>query len=135
MTISSVRELNMQVKEEAIFIQDLLAEVNKVMVGQEALVERVLIALLATGAPLGATVLKAGHHGSNTSSTAAFLDAVQPTFAVVSVGENNRYHLPHPDLLPQRPRALARGPSFPAAFPAAAPLPRMPTFSLSRIPL
>ena len=49
MTISSVRELNMQVKEESIFIQDLLAEINKVMVGQEALVERVLIALLADG--------------------------------------------------------------------------------------
>jgi len=49
MTITSVRELNMQVKEEAIFLQDLLAEINKVMVGQEALVERVLIALLADG--------------------------------------------------------------------------------------
>ena len=49
MTMSSVRELNMQVKEEAIFLQDLLAEINKVMVGQEALVERVLIALLADG--------------------------------------------------------------------------------------
>ena len=49
MTISSVRELNLQVKEEAIFLQDLLAEINKVMVGQEALVERVLIALLADG--------------------------------------------------------------------------------------
>ena len=49
MTMSSVRELKMQVKEEAIFLQDLLAEINKVMVGQEALVERVLIALLADG--------------------------------------------------------------------------------------
>ena len=49
MTMSSVRELNTQVKEEAIFLQDLLAEINKVMVGQEALVERVLIALLADG--------------------------------------------------------------------------------------
>ena len=49
MNISSVREMNMHVKEEAIFIQDLLAEINKVMVGQEALVERVLIALLADG--------------------------------------------------------------------------------------
>ena len=49
MTMSSVRDLNMQVKEEAIFLQDLLSEINKVMVGQEALVERVLIALLADG--------------------------------------------------------------------------------------
>ena len=39
----------MQVKEESIFLQDLLKEINKVMVGQEMLVERVLIALLADG--------------------------------------------------------------------------------------
>jgi MoxR-like ATPase len=49
MDLTTVRELNMQVKEESIFLQDLLAEINKVMVGQEALVERVLIALLADG--------------------------------------------------------------------------------------
>jgi len=49
MDISTVRELNMQIKEEALFLQDLLAEINKVMVGQEALVERVLIGLLADG--------------------------------------------------------------------------------------
>lgn len=46
---ASIRELNTQVNEEAIFLQDLLNEINKVMVGQEALVERVLIALLADG--------------------------------------------------------------------------------------
>jgi MoxR-like ATPase len=45
----SIRELNTQVQREAIFLQDLLSEINKVMVGQEALVERVLIGLLADG--------------------------------------------------------------------------------------
>jgi MoxR-like ATPase len=45
----SIRELNNQVRQEAIFLQDLLAEISKVMVGQEALVERVLIGLLADG--------------------------------------------------------------------------------------
>jgi MoxR-like ATPase len=49
MDFTSVRELNSRVQQEAIFLQDLLAEINKVMVGQEALVERVLIALLADG--------------------------------------------------------------------------------------
>ena len=49
MNMTSVRELNTQVQEEAIFLQDLLEEINKVMVGQEALVERVMIALLADG--------------------------------------------------------------------------------------
>jgi MoxR-like ATPase len=49
MNMTNIRELNMQVRQEALFLQDLLAEINKVMVGQEALVERVLIALLADG--------------------------------------------------------------------------------------
>ncbi len=49
MNMTGIRELNLQVKQEALFLQDLLTEINKVMVGQEALVERVLIALLADG--------------------------------------------------------------------------------------
>ena len=49
MSMTSVRELNAQVQREAIFLQDLLTEINKVMVGQEKLVERVLIGLLADG--------------------------------------------------------------------------------------
>jgi MoxR-like ATPase len=49
MEISSIRALNTQVEEESLFLHDVLREINKVMVGQEALVERVLIALLADG--------------------------------------------------------------------------------------
>ena len=44
-------------------------------------------------------VLKLGHHGSRTSSTADFLDQAKPTFAVVSAGLDNLYHHPHPDVL------------------------------------
>jgi MoxR-like ATPase len=44
-----VRELNALIKQEAAFLGELLTEINKVMVGQEALVERVLIGLLADG--------------------------------------------------------------------------------------
>jgi MoxR-like ATPase len=49
MELTAVRELNAQVQKEVLFIQDLLAEINKVMVGQETLVERVLVGLLADG--------------------------------------------------------------------------------------
>jgi MoxR-like ATPase len=49
MNLSSIHQLNAQVEREALFLHDLLAEVNTVMVGQEAMVERVLIALLADG--------------------------------------------------------------------------------------
>lgn len=49
MEIKTIRELNEAVAQEALFLQDLLAEVNKVIVGQEKLIERLLIALLADG--------------------------------------------------------------------------------------
>lgn len=50
--------------------------------------------LLASGTDLKADVLKVGHHGSNTSTSAAFLDAVQPKYGVISVGSKNAHNLP-----------------------------------------
>ena len=49
MEMTTIRELNEAVEREALFLQDLLAEVNKVIVGQEKLIERLLIGLLADG--------------------------------------------------------------------------------------
>jgi competence protein ComEC len=51
------------------------------------------------GAALEATVLKVGHHGSRTSSTPAFLDAVRPQVALISVGAGNRYGHPAPPVV------------------------------------
>ena len=45
---------------------------------------------------LRADVLKVGHHGSSTSSTPGFLDAVQPKLALISVGAENTYGHPSP---------------------------------------
>lgn len=44
---------------------------------------------------LRSTVLKVGHHGSKTSSTAEFLHAVRPQYAVISCGRGNAYGVPH----------------------------------------
>jgi competence protein ComEC len=55
--------------------------------------------LLVDGEPLRADVLKVGHHGSNTSSIEPFLDAVSPTFALISDGFANSFHHPHPKVL------------------------------------
>ncbi len=51
-------------------------------------------ALLASGADLSADVLKCGHHGSKTSTSADFLAAVHPGAAVISCGLDNDYGHP-----------------------------------------
>ncbi|MGI6559345.1 MAG: MBL fold metallo-hydrolase [Limnochordia bacterium] len=51
--------------------------------------------LLASGLPLAAQVLKVPHHGSKTSSTLEFLQAVSPRIGVIQVGADNVYG--HPD--------------------------------------
>ena len=65
-------------------------------------------ALVASGAPIAATVLKVAHHGSRTSSTPAFLGAVGPAVAVISVGPRNPYGHPDPGVLERLATAGAR---------------------------
>lgn len=44
-------------------------------------------------------ILKVGHHGSKTSSGKEFINVVSPTYSVISVGLNNRYHHPNDETL------------------------------------
>jgi competence protein ComEC len=44
-------------------------------------------------------VLKVGHHGSNTSTTEEFLNETNPSVAVISAGESNRFGHPHPEVV------------------------------------
>jgi competence protein ComEC len=55
-------------------------------------------ALVAGGGLRAADVLKVAHHGSRTSSTPAFVRAARPAVAVVSVGAENRYGHPAPEV-------------------------------------
>lgn len=48
---------------------------------------------------LEADVLKAGHHGSKTSTSEIFVKAVAPQYAVISAGKDNRYGHPHREVL------------------------------------
>lgn len=54
---------------------------------------------LASGISLEADVYKAGHHGSRSSSSGELLEAVSPSFAVISCGEGNSYGHPHAETL------------------------------------
>jgi len=77
----------------------------KISVGQEAIllagdIEATQEDELVNGMPekLKSTVLLAPHHGSGTSSTLPFLQAVQPRVAIFQVGYRNRFHHPKPEV-------------------------------------
>jgi len=55
--------------------------------------------IVNSGANIESSVLKVGHHGSRTSSTEAFLDAVNPTAAVISLAANNSHGHPHREVI------------------------------------
>ena len=55
--------------------------------------------IVAAGMDLQADVMKAGHHGSNTSNTIELLQAVAPKSVVISCGEDNEYGHPRAEVL------------------------------------
>lgn len=55
--------------------------------------------MLSNGLNLKADVLKVGHHGSRSSSSDAFLNEVNPKYAVISVGKDNDYGHPNSETL------------------------------------
>ena len=55
--------------------------------------------LVESGANLKADILQVGHHGSSTSSSYLFLNAVLPEMGIISCGVNNKYGHPHEETL------------------------------------
>ncbi len=55
--------------------------------------------ILDSGIAINADIYQVGHHGSVTSNTQAFLEAMQPQIAVISSGKNNDYGHPHEEVV------------------------------------
>jgi competence protein ComEC len=60
------------------------------------------------GSRLNATVLIVPHHGSRTSSSRSFIEAVRPQYGIVSCGWQNRFGFPHPEVLQRYRRQQVR---------------------------
>jgi len=60
-------------------------------------IEKYLVGL--DGEKLDSDVLKAGHHGSRTSTSVEFVSAVTPTMAIISAGKDNSYGHPHKETI------------------------------------
>lgn len=54
---------------------------------------------LKLNANIKATVLKVSHHGSKTATIEEFIDAVNPMYALISCGQNNRYNHPSQEVI------------------------------------
>ena len=88
----------------SIVLRVALGEVSFLLTGDiEAAAEQ---ALLVGSMLKRATVLKVPHHASKTSSTAAFVEAVDPLVAVAGIGKDNRFGFPHASV---SARYLSRG--------------------------
>ena len=61
--------------------------------------------MIANGAILKADVLKAGHHGSSTSTSDLFLEKVDPSYVVIQCGEGNSYGHPHKETMEKLEKA------------------------------
>ena len=60
----------------------------------EEIAEKEIVSIYKGTNALKSTILKVGHHGSKTSSTQEFLNAVKPKIALIGVGENNTFGHP-----------------------------------------
>ncbi len=74
-------------------------QINALLIGDAEKESELLFLEYAPEDFLKATIFKVNHHGSKTSNQAVFLKAVAPSYAVICVGKDNAYKLPHKEVL------------------------------------
>lgn len=90
-------ELTQEMNEDSVGVRILFGDVAFLLTGDaEASTEA---EILARGDLLVSHILQLGHHGSRTSSTPSFLEAVQPEVAIYSAADGNTYGHPHPEIV------------------------------------
>jgi competence protein ComEC len=99
-----MRYMNAEVNNNSVVTRLVMGQISFLLPGDiEKEAEAILI---ASEQELTSTVLKAPHHGSNTSSSAAFLRAVDPKLAIISVGADNEFGHPSPKVLERLERVV-----------------------------
>ena len=83
--------------ESSIVLKLSYGEIDFLLTGDAEVVNEENI--LADGYQISAEILKVGHHGSTTSTSQAFLDAVSPEVAIISLGAGNTYGHPHKETM------------------------------------
>jgi len=90
--------VSLETNTGSIILQLVYGETEFMLSGDSPLsIENWLVAL--DGEELQSDVLKAGHHGSRTSTSDAWIDAVNPSYVVVSAGKGNSYGHPHAEVV------------------------------------
>lgn len=89
---------NIETNTGSVILRLVYGETEFLLTGDApAAIEDWLVSL--DGSALQSEVLKAGHHGSRTSTSATFLGAVLPSVVVISAGKDNSYGHPHQEVL------------------------------------
>ena len=89
---------NLETNTSSVIMKILYGETTFLLTGDSpSSIEQYLVTL--DGQSLQSDVLKAGHHGSKTSSSEVFVDAVMPRYVVISRGCDNSYGHPHAEVI------------------------------------
>ncbi|WP_245832978.1 MBL fold metallo-hydrolase [Oceanobacillus timonensis] len=89
-------DISGEVNEESVSVRLAYEQISFVLTGDAGVEEE---KEMMESSSLQSTFLHLGHHGSNTSTDPAFVDAVQPQTAIYSAGEDNSYGHPSPEVI------------------------------------